>query len=250
MGGVVSVIAPFIPVIVDLIKTLTHKPEKPAQFQVPAGKTQEQMIREAQAALGIDPVNHYNFAICGPAGVGKSSLINALRGLRPGDAGAAAVGVVETTHEIKRYDHPVFPYLKLWDIPGAGTQKHPVDTYFDDKKLYAFDAVLVVNAGRLLEVAPQIAEGGKRFGKPVAFVWSKADVDVDSLCFDRGLAPDAAVAQLRRDVERSFQENVGAKYGGMHRVFLISVRDYQRGISRLDENALVAFLEESARLRG
>ncbi|KAJ6488469.1 hypothetical protein C8R47DRAFT_1215714 [Mycena vitilis] len=45
----------------------------------------------------------YHFAVAGIAGSGKSSLINALRGLRNRDAGAAATGVTETTLSVDRF---------------------------------------------------------------------------------------------------------------------------------------------------
>ncbi|KAF5386317.1 hypothetical protein D9757_008611 [Collybiopsis confluens] len=47
-----------------------------------------------------------HFAIAGTAGSGKSSLINAFRGVSKGTASAAATGVVETTTSIGRYDDP------------------------------------------------------------------------------------------------------------------------------------------------
>lgn len=43
---------------------------------------------------------HFHFAVTGGAGCGKSSLINAFRGMRNKDERAAKTGVVETTSEI------------------------------------------------------------------------------------------------------------------------------------------------------
>merc|ERR1719215_658619 len=45
-----------------------------------------------------------NIAVFGASGTGKSSLVNALRGKRPGDTDAAPVGVQETTTEPVHYN--------------------------------------------------------------------------------------------------------------------------------------------------
>ena len=68
--------------------------------------------------------DRFHFAIVGISGSGKSSLVNAFRGLRSRDAGAAEVGVTETTLQMTRYPdaNPDRPFV--WcDIPGAGTLK-------------------------------------------------------------------------------------------------------------------------------
>lgn len=53
------------------------------------------------------------------SGVGKSTFINCLRGLEAEDQGSASVGVVETTNQPTPYEHPDFPNLKIWDLPGT-----------------------------------------------------------------------------------------------------------------------------------
>jgi ATP-dependent Clp protease ATP-binding subunit ClpA len=64
----------------------------------------------------------YHFAVAGIAGSGKSSLINALRGLQNRDAGAAATGITETTMRVTRFpdSDPKNPFV-WYDIPGGGT---------------------------------------------------------------------------------------------------------------------------------
>jgi len=89
-----------------------------------------------------------HFAICGPSGSGKSSLINALRGLKPGEPGAAPVGVIETTVKTTRYPDPrtVMPYPRfIWfDVPGAGTFNVPAWKYFNQQGLFIFDFIILV----------------------------------------------------------------------------------------------------------
>lgn len=61
----------------------------------------EQCKRDRQYTEG-----RLHIAIAGVAGSGKSSLINAFRGISKGTANAADTGVVETTRHIGRYEDP------------------------------------------------------------------------------------------------------------------------------------------------
>jgi hypothetical protein len=65
----------------------------------------------------------YNFAVAGNRGVGKSSLINGLIGVQ----GKAKSDVVEATRKSAKYDSLFSPYVKIWDLPGAGERNslHP-----------------------------------------------------------------------------------------------------------------------------
>jgi len=93
-------------------------------------------------------VDRLHFAICGPAGSGKSSLINSFRGLKAKQSDAAPVGIVETTTETKRYPdpRPGMPYeLFVWyDVPGAGTLDIPSIRYFNEQGLFIFDFIVLV----------------------------------------------------------------------------------------------------------
>jgi len=107
------------------------------------GHNRDRLITEAQQQMGMDAVRDYNFIFCGPTKVGKSTLINAIRGVKPNDAGAAGVGISEVTQDVRCYQYLGLPRVKLYDAPSAGTRSHPAATYFMDKKLYAagFDEV-------------------------------------------------------------------------------------------------------------
>lgn len=116
MGGVLSAVAVVFFAVVDpVITSLSRKPKRPPSIQQvveATGKSNEDLIREAQAAIpGLDPVNCFNFAIVGPTGKGKSTIINVLRlmqdpphGTVPplGGTNSAAVGITQTTDVISR----------------------------------------------------------------------------------------------------------------------------------------------------
>ena len=71
-------------------------------------------------------------AIIGESHRGKSSFINASRGLKPTDTGAAKVKNKECTKEPKIYEYPNNSKIKLVDLPGANTINFPIETYLDE----------------------------------------------------------------------------------------------------------------------
>ena len=89
-----------------------------------------------------------HIAVCGSSGSGKSSLVNAFRGLKNGSRQAAPTGVVETTMDITRYpdSRKELPYKRLvwFDCPGAGRLEIPGLQYFNQQGLYIFDIIILV----------------------------------------------------------------------------------------------------------
>ena len=89
-----------------------------------------------------------HIAVCGPSGSGKSSLINALRGLKNNQEGSAMTGVVERTDDLQRYPdtRKQMPYARFvwYDVPGAGTFKIPSWQYFSRQRLFIFDFIILV----------------------------------------------------------------------------------------------------------
>ncbi|XP_060566232.1 interferon-inducible GTPase 1-like [Ruditapes philippinarum] len=119
-----------------------------------------------------------NIAVSGNSGVGKSSLINALRKLKPTDEGAAAVDVVETTKEGCKYTYPENANVAIWDLPGLGTEKFRKDAYLEDMNFARFDVVLIVSAGRFLENDIWLGKELRAIRKNIIFVRTKIDIDL------------------------------------------------------------------------
>lgn len=126
----------------------------------------------------------FHFAIAGISGSGKSSLINAFRGVTGKDSRVpfAAVNVVETTTEVGRYPDPDPKKPFIWyDAPGAGTWDINDWTYFTDQGLYIFDCILVVWSTRFTKTDLMILEKCQRFGIPAYIVRSKSDEQIRNL---------------------------------------------------------------------
>jgi Interferon-inducible GTPase (IIGP) len=107
----------------------------------------EEEFRSAKTRIQYDP-EKLHFAVCGSSGSGKSSLVNAFRGLKNFDPGAAPTGVIETTTSITRNPDPYneLPRSRfIWfDVPGAGTLNVPGWQYFNEQGLFIFDIIILV----------------------------------------------------------------------------------------------------------
>ncbi|KAK9519804.1 hypothetical protein VZT92_022509 [Zoarces viviparus] len=119
-----------------------------------------------------------NIGITGESGSGKSTFVNAFRGLNDGDEGAAPTGIVETTTEITSYPHPHHPNVELWDLPGIGTTKFPADKYLENLKFIKIDFFIIISDTRFRENDAKLAKEIQRMGKKFYFVRSKIDNDV------------------------------------------------------------------------
>lgn len=133
----------------------------------------------------------FHFAVAGVAGGGKSSLINAFRGLRNKDIGSARTGVTETTLAMARYasPNPENPYV-WYDIPGAGTLKIPDWQYFNAQGLYVFDCIIVLFDNRFTMTDIAILTNCRRFKIPTYIVRSKADQHIRNIMKDMGYDSD------------------------------------------------------------
>ena len=134
---------------------------------------------------------HYNFAVAGESGKGKSSIINAIAQKK-----LCKVGEIETTRipqEVKLSDH-----LSLWDLPGGNTMNHPAATYVDDFGLKAFDVVILVTDNRFTEFDVGLQKILSAAGVPVFLVRNKADQAFQSLADRMDLSNDSPVEDLMK----------------------------------------------------
>ncbi|KAF8437337.1 interferon-inducible GTPase-domain-containing protein [Terfezia claveryi] len=137
--------------------------------------------KQAEAQLLQPKEEFFHCAIAGLAGSGKSSLINAFRGLRNGSKSSvvAPTGVTETTLQISAYPDPATEPPRnrfIWyDVPGAGTIKIKGWQYFNSQGLFVFDLIIVVVDNRFSEQDLIILQHCERYKIPSFVVRSKAN---------------------------------------------------------------------------
>ncbi|NP_001134955.1 Interferon-inducible GTPase 1 [Salmo salar] len=119
-----------------------------------------------------------NIAVTGETGSGKSTFVNAFRGMKDNDDGAAPTGVVETTMEAKAYSHPKYPNMQVWDLPGIGTATFKPEEYLQKVEFDRFDFFIIVSSERFRANDISLAKEIQKMKKNFYFVRSKIDNDM------------------------------------------------------------------------
>ncbi|XP_038652012.1 interferon-inducible GTPase 5-like [Scyliorhinus canicula] len=162
-----------------------------------------------------------NVAIMGGSGVGKSTLINALRGLDVNHADAAPTGVVETTMKLTPYPHPTLPNVTYWDFPGVASINFPVKQSLKQTNFSQYDFGLIVCAERFSEHDKLLATKMKEAGKSIFFVRSKIDQSIQNESRKHGYNKEKVLEGIREYCSKSLA-TIGIKDTP---VFLISGED-------------------------
>ena len=108
------------------------------------------IIEEERRHEGFDS-NATCIAVCGPAGSGKSPIINALLGIRNDNRNpqAAKTGITETTTQRGRYAvHYRLCFQFLYDFPGARTCTVPDKNCCYNHRLWLFDRLIIIHRER------------------------------------------------------------------------------------------------------
>lgn len=188
--------------------------------------TQEQIVT-AREKIQYQP-NKVHIAVCGTSGSGKSSLINAFRGLRPRDACAARVGATETTSKITRYPDPRsgLPYSRyVWyDIPGAGTTAVSDGQYFETQALFVFDLIILVYGERFTNTDVDIIQKCIRLGISIIIVRSKSDQHIENMIRDEtDLSPgDDEYEQIYQEIKSKYIDATKSEFN-MHKKAMAEV---------------------------
>ncbi|XP_060113539.1 interferon-inducible GTPase 5-like [Heteronotia binoei] len=161
-----------------------------------------------------------DIAVTGESGSGKSSFVNAIRGLGDEDNGSAATGVVETTVKPTPYPHPKHPNVTVWDLPGIGTPDFQSDTYLEQVNFSRYDFFILIASERFKTNHARLAQEIQKQGKRFYFVRSKVDADLEATKKRRPHAynEEDILRQIRENCKACLEaENVVSP-----RIFLLS----------------------------
>uniref|UniRef100_A0A8C8SEC9 IRG-type G domain-containing protein n=1 Tax=Pelusios castaneus TaxID=367368 RepID=A0A8C8SEC9_9SAUR len=161
-----------------------------------------------------------NIAITGETGSGKSSFINAMRGLSAEDEGAAETGILDTMIEPIAYQDPVLPGVTFWDLPGMGASNFPLETYCEQVHLSRFEFFIIVGYQRFRSSHAILVREIQKMRKRFYFVRSKADMDLDASRRQRPSSynEEKVLQQIREDCKRGLE----AEGVGHPQVFVVS----------------------------
>ncbi|KAG6926138.1 immunity related GTPase cinema [Chelydra serpentina] len=179
---------------------------------------------KAKEALEMADKIPLDIAVTGESGSGKSSFVNAIRGLGDEDDDAAETGVKETTMEPTPYPHPTYPNVTVWDLPGTGTPEFKPDTYLEQVGFSRYDFFIIISSPRLTCNNIRLAQEIQRQGKKFYFVRSKVDQDLTNEKQNYNYSESAILDAIREDCIKQL------KTGGVAspRVFLVSRWDLDK----------------------
>ncbi|XP_053254074.1 interferon-inducible GTPase 5-like [Podarcis raffonei] len=194
----------------------------------------EAVSAEAQQQSNLLNNITLTIAITGRSGAGKSSFVNALRGMDDQEKGAALTGVTETTMVPQEYSHPTFPNFKIWDLPGIGTAKFSAKEYLTKVSFSNYDFFIIVSSGRFTEDDTNLALEIQKNKKKFYYVRSKVDIDIDNDRRSKGIDVGDTHEMMQSEKEtldtlrKESYDNLKALGVSSPRVFLISRWDLSK----------------------
>ncbi|XP_060113703.1 LOW QUALITY PROTEIN: interferon-inducible GTPase 5-like [Heteronotia binoei] len=164
-----------------------------------------------------------DITITGVAGVGKSSLVSALREMPDYGEGAAKVGIVETTLETKRYSHHTFPKVTIWDLPGIGTPQFEPKKYLKKVNFKQYDFFIIVVSNSFTMNDALLAREIQKMKKKFYYMRTKVDVSIET----EGRKPDFVEERCLEKIRIYCSDNLTKGRESVPMVFLISRWDLQ-----------------------
>lgn len=120
------------------------------------------------------------FAVAGQSSAGKSSFINAIRGVDYRDEGYAKEGFGDTTLEVKAYVHPTFKQIVYFDVPGYGTTTITRMKFLDKVKILEYDMFIIFFVSVPTPEDEWLVGQLQKAKIPFCFVRTKLDIDIEN----------------------------------------------------------------------
>lgn len=89
-------------------------------------------------------INRINVGVIGDRGLEKSTFLNSLRGLGPGDEGAVVCPSTADPEEVAGFPDPKHPDFRLWDLPSVpSSSPFEPEAYMERYKFVRYNAVFM-----------------------------------------------------------------------------------------------------------
>jgi GTP-binding protein EngB required for normal cell division len=194
------------------------------------------MSKYIKMTLNSWQTEQVKIAITGRSATGKSTFINTIRNVKPGDVGFAITGSGDTTKAPTLYIHPTNDQITFCDLPGYSSTMFKKEDYISEMKISDYDFFLIFVNNALSEDDIWMAGELRKLDKPFSFVRSKIDVDIDNAIPD-GKDPEMIIPEIKRHLE----EAMGAELEYTNCIFLISSRKPDLG----EMSDLIRYIEET-----
>jgi GTPase Era involved in 16S rRNA processing len=131
----------------------------------------------------------------------------------------------------------------LWDMPGSGTENHPLGSYFKDKVLYAFDCLLITaDSKRLGEEQIKLINEAQKYNTPVVLIIVMLDEAVKNEVeaqFEQNQDYEPTLDQYRPIVEQTIEKlksyaESQQKIVPRSRIFVISAKKFRALLNSID----------------
>ncbi|XP_056400092.1 interferon-inducible GTPase 5-like isoform X2 [Hyla sarda] len=167
-----------------------------------------------------------SIAVTGESGSGKSTFINAIRGMDDEEEGSAQTGVVETTMEPIPYTHQDYTNVRFWDLPGIGTPNFKAADYLESVQFRQYDFFIIMSSERFKQNDIDLAKEIQAMDKKFYFVRSKVDSDLHASQVRRKKTykEEAILKEIRDNCIKHLNDGGIAK----PQVFLLSCLDLDK----------------------
>ncbi|XP_076136017.1 uncharacterized protein LOC143118794 isoform X2 [Alosa pseudoharengus] len=179
--------------------TYSERPEFQEHLYMEADDIQ--LLEDSNVRHQVGRLDHVslNIAVTGMTGAGKSTFINAIRGINNDDKDAAPTGVTETSMVVCPYPHPSMPNVNLWDLPGTGSPKFKAKKYLKDVKFEMYDFFIIISSERFKENDMMLAREILTKKKKFYFLRSKIDNEVRAEQYKKNFDEEKLLDQIRQD---------------------------------------------------
>ncbi|CAI5781152.1 interferon-inducible GTPase 5-like [Podarcis lilfordi] len=197
-------------------------------------KTFEAVSAEAKEQSNLLNNATLEIAITGRSGAGKSSFVNALRGMKDHEKGAALTGLRETTMVPQEYTHPAFPKVKIWDLPGLGKNEFNAEEYLKKVNFSKYDFFIIIASDRFTIHETNLALEIRKNKKKFYYVRSKVDIDIENYRRSKRINVEDTHEKMQAEkktldiIRKDSYDNLKALGESSPRVFLISRWDLSK----------------------